>query len=183
MLAELTDLSDWVQPEIRIGIVSDTHGHLDARIAEAVATCDIAIHAGDIGSATVLEQLVPKSGIVIAVAGNNDVVSKWDPTESEIVLNLAEEHVVKLPNGIVSVEHGHKVWDSRRYHEILRKKHKESRVVVYGHTHARTIDTSDTPWVVNPGASGRNRNRGGPSCLKLTADGENWSVSEQVFAN
>lgn len=183
MSIRTTDLSSWTQPEIRIGIVSDTHGHLDARIAEAVATCDVAIHAGDIGSATVLEQLVPKSGIVIAVAGNNDIASKWEPAESRIVLNLAEEHVIKLPNGIVSVEHGHKVRDSRRYHETLRKKHKESRVVVYGHTHVRTIDTSEIPWVVNPGASGRTRNKGGPSYLKLTASGEYWSVSEQVFAN
>ena len=34
--------------QLRIGIVSDTHGHLDPRIAALIEDCDIAVHAGDI---------------------------------------------------------------------------------------------------------------------------------------
>jgi hypothetical protein len=35
----------------RVAILADTHGFLDPRVAEQVAECDLAIHAGDIGGA------------------------------------------------------------------------------------------------------------------------------------
>ena len=41
----------------RIGLLSDTHGLLDARVKEHFASCDEIWHAGDIGSAEVLRQL------------------------------------------------------------------------------------------------------------------------------
>lgn len=42
---------------IRIGLLSDTHAHLDRRIPDFFATCDEIWHAGDIGSIEVVEQL------------------------------------------------------------------------------------------------------------------------------
>jgi hypothetical protein len=41
----------------RIGLLSDTHGLLDPRIMEHFAPCDEIWHAGDIGSAEVLQRL------------------------------------------------------------------------------------------------------------------------------
>lgn len=54
-----------------VGVISDTHGVLDARAYAALADCDVIIHAGDIGNPgilTELETLAP----VIAVLGNCD---------------------------------------------------------------------------------------------------------------
>ncbi|MBR2789359.1 MAG: YfcE family phosphodiesterase [Eggerthellaceae bacterium] len=54
-----------------IGIISDTHGTLDPRALDALAGCDVIIHAGDIGSPAILDEL----GLVapvIAVLGNCD---------------------------------------------------------------------------------------------------------------
>lgn len=42
---------------IRIGLLSDTHAHLDRRIPDFFTTCDEIWHAGDIGSIEVVEQL------------------------------------------------------------------------------------------------------------------------------
>ena len=56
---------------IVVGVVSDTHGHLESSVIAALAECDHIIHAGDIGGPDVLhglEALAP----VTAVLGNND---------------------------------------------------------------------------------------------------------------
>ena len=47
-------------------------------------------------------------------------------------------------------------------HTDLRWDHADARLIVYGHTHIRVVDQKEVPWVVNPGASGKVRNHGGP---------------------
>jgi putative phosphoesterase len=41
----------------RIALLSDTHGHLDSGILEAVDSCDQIWHAGDVGNIEVIDQL------------------------------------------------------------------------------------------------------------------------------
>lgn len=166
----------------RVAIVSDTHGYLDERIASIVATCDYAVHAGDISSASVLEALKPQHGSVIAVAGNNDQAHMWSATESHIVDDLPDVAELDLPGGKLMVEHGHKHGMSSPSHDSLRSTHPDARVIVYGHTHKLVIDKSASPWVINPGAAGRKRTKGGPSCLVLIADENQWSVEIQRFS-
>lgn len=38
-----------------------------------------------------------------------------------------------------------------------------------------------TPWVLNPGAAGRSRTFGGPSCLLLAAASDGWEVTLHRF--
>lgn len=54
-----------------VGIISDTHGSLDARAAAALAEADCIIHAGDIGDPGVLHELQALAPVT-AVLGNND---------------------------------------------------------------------------------------------------------------
>ncbi len=169
------------QTSTRIAILSDTHDYVDARVLELVSNCDAAIHAGDIGNADVLNSLKPKLGLVFAVAGNNDTESKWDPSEADTVNSLKSSYTIPLSGGTLSVEHGHTIRDTHRYHEVLRERYPGSRAVVYGHTHKRVIDQSESPWVLNPGAAGRVRTNGGPSCLILEIDQDDWAVSEHTF--
>jgi uncharacterized protein len=56
---------------IRIGLLSDTHGHWDERLASFFETCDEIWHAGDIGSIEVAET-ISKYKILKAVHGNID---------------------------------------------------------------------------------------------------------------
>lgn len=55
-----------------VGIISDTHGRLDERAYAALADCDHIIHAGDIGSPSILRELECLAP-VSAVLGNNDI--------------------------------------------------------------------------------------------------------------
>ena len=38
------------------------------------------------------------------------------------------------------------------------------------------------PWVINPGAGGKTRTRGGPSCLILRCSETDWDVTEHRFS-
>jgi predicted phosphodiesterase len=78
---------------IRVAILADTHGSLDARVEALVTDCDLAVHGGDIGNAGVLERLRPRRGRVIAVTGNNDLPSKW-PLEQQHFLDNCESMMI-----------------------------------------------------------------------------------------
>lgn len=166
---------------IQIAVLSDTHGFVDPRISELVSNSTLAIHAGDIGSASVLNELSPKMGKVVAVRGNNDVVSNWDASESYLLEFLPWVQHIRLPSGTISVEHGHKVRDTNRYHEELRARHPDSKLIVFGHTHHKVVDRKQHPWVINPGAAGRIRNKGGPSCLVVEVSENVWNIEEYWF--
>jgi uncharacterized protein len=56
---------------IRIGLLSDTHGHWDESLASFFETCDEIWHAGDIGSIEVAET-ISKYKTLKAVHGNID---------------------------------------------------------------------------------------------------------------
>jgi putative phosphoesterase len=166
---------------VSVGILSDTHGYLDERIAEVIRDCDYAIHAGDIMGAHVLEQLQPRKS-VIAVAGNNDYPGVWNEDETDIVTALPRTTSLELPGGTVNIEHGHRLGGFPD-HDQLRWDHAEVKLVVYGHTHKRIIDQQAEPWIVNPGAAGRERTKGGPSCLVLHASESEWRFETVLFAD
>ncbi|MGD9709977.1 MAG: metallophosphoesterase [Halothiobacillaceae bacterium] len=166
---------------IRVALVADTHGALDDRIAEIVAGCDLAVHAGDIGTPRVLAALQPLSGRVIAVRGNNDTPLQWPRGSEGWLRELPEQVEIDLPGGILVVEHGHRVLPAAQRHARLRERHPDARAVVYGHTHRLVIDQEARPWVLNPGAAGRIRTYGAPSCLVLNAGADHWSVDIHAF--
>lgn len=166
---------------LTVAIVSDTHGYLDARVAEVVSTCDVAVHAGDIGDSEVLDAMRPRSGRIYAVLGNNDTVTKWPAGDRRELDAVPEQQTLSLPGGSLVVEHGHRIWDARHYHSRLRRRHPAARAIVYGHTHRRVCDTDIVPWVLNPGASGRVRTFGGPSCLVLEISDDRWRVQQHCF--
>ncbi|MCG6873309.1 MAG: metallophosphatase family protein [Gammaproteobacteria bacterium] len=162
-------------------IVSDTHAFLDPRIAELGQGCDLAIHAGDIGSIQVLDELKRICGEVFAVRGNNDVRAKWPAREQAALPGLPWDLEIDLPGGILGLVHGHKVWDLSDRHGRLRGQFPGARAVVYGHSHTQCVDSGQQPWVLNPGAGGRQLTRSGPGCLVLHAGIRDWHVDSHRF--
>ena len=156
---------------LRVALLADTHGFLDPRIAELVSHCDIAVHAGDVGHADILHQLRPRRGVVVAVAGNNDASD---------TPGLPRVACVGLPGGDLMIEHGDR-FPARRRHERLRQAWSKARAVVCGHSHRLMCDVSAAPIILNPGAAGRTRTYGGPSCLLLRASADDWATSERRF--
>jgi putative phosphoesterase len=167
---------DFTIAGIRVAILSDTHGFLDPRIARVVRSCDFAIHAGDIGGASVLRALLPRRNKIIAVRGNNDVPQKWSPAERSILDDLPAIAELDLPGGKIVVAHGERRGSGAARHIRLRRDYPYARAVVYGHSHRIVTDRSTLPWILNPGAAGRARTFGGPSCLVLTASSTSWRL-------
>ncbi|NBC47691.1 MAG: metallophosphoesterase [Gammaproteobacteria bacterium] len=165
---------------VRVALVADTHGFLDPRIAAIVSGCDIALHGGDIGNAEVLAQLQPRGGHVYAVLGNNDVAHKWPDGQRELLVSIPWEAHVALPGGELVLLHGHRVAAARR-HQRLRARFPHARAICYGHSHRMVDDRDALPWVLNPGAAGRARTYGGPSCMVLIASEAGWQVEPHRF--
>ena len=165
------------QTIIKVAVVSDTHSHLDSRIADIVRECDIAVHAGDICGVEVIEAMKPKSGEIIAVTGNNDPYCHFSDTQ------LPESLTFEIAGETIAVEHGHRHGMSKPSHESLRKAHPDAKLVVYGHTHKQVIDKEAKPWVINPGAAGKTRTHGGPKCLVLECStNQEWQIKAYQFA-
>ncbi|MFC1606020.1 metallophosphoesterase family protein [Pseudomonadota bacterium] len=169
------------QQAVRVAIVSDTHGYLYPDVLAVVENCDVAVHAGDIGSSRVLDVLQAGAGKVVAVRGNNDVPGLWAGDELDVLKTVPRVAELLLPGGMLAVEHGHVHGPMSPDLGKLRAAHRGARVIVYGHTHKQLIDRSAEPWVLNPGAAGRIRNGGGPSCLVLNAMVDSWEVEAFRF--
>ena len=56
---------------MKIGLISDTHNHLDPRVPTIFAGVDHILHAGDVGLSLILNEL-ELIAPVTAVLGNND---------------------------------------------------------------------------------------------------------------
>lgn len=166
---------------LRVAILSDTHGELDARIVEQVARCDYAVHAGDVGNAAVLAALTPRQGAVLAVRGNNDIPVKWPRADRSVLEMLPDSLTLELPGGVLAVTHGHRAGGACERHARLRRQFPDARAIVYGHSHRLVCDLEAPVWVLNPGAAGRARTFGGPSLLILEAGKRVWRVEPIRF--
>ncbi len=165
---------------VRVALLADTHGWVDPRVLTVVAGCDLAVHGGDIGGARVLRRLRPRLGRLWVVRGNNDRPIEWPAADQAALEQIPSWARVALPGGDLVVIHGHQV-PARERHERLRRRFPQARAVVCGHSHRLELDLEALPWVLNPGAAGRNRTHGGPSCLVLTAGPDTWEVEAHRF--
>ncbi|MCP3850740.1 MAG: metallophosphoesterase family protein [Gammaproteobacteria bacterium] len=182
LLNKETDFSH--QSKIKIAILSDTHEELDDGICAITKECDLAIHAGDIGSSTVLNSIQTKTGHLIAVAGNNDKPYLWDFKDWQLVKSLPLIKEILVPGGKIVIEHGHMHDMHKPAHSDLRAAHPQAKLIIYGHTHSQVIDHCESePCVLNPGAAGYTRNKGGPSCIVLSIDNDDWDYEVFRFSD
>jgi putative phosphoesterase len=165
---------------MRVLLLGDTHGALDARVLALAGSCELAVHAGDVGNAAVLSALREACGEVHAVRGNNDVAAKWPAADRAALALLPTALRIQLPGGVLAVEHGDRFPAGTR-HARLREAHGEAKAVLYGHSHRLLVDDDASPWILNAGAAGRARTHGGPSCLVLSASVRRWRVQARQF--
>ncbi len=129
---------------MKLGLISDTHGHFDPRIPGLFAGVDHILHAGDIGSARVIQEL-ESIAPVTAVLGNND----FDPTwrETEVVTlggwKFLAHHIV----GLRALAQGIRDRIAR----------EQPDAVVFGHTHQPHEERRGGTLFINPGYAGKPR--------------------------
>jgi uncharacterized protein len=121
---------------MRLGLVSDTHGYLAPAVLDLFAGVDMILHAGDVGSLAVIDQLSSVAA-VRAVHGNID-----EGLETARLLPFVETFQVE---GL----------SFHLIHQLDPRNLPAADVVVYGHSHIAHIAEVDGRLLVNPGAAGR----------------------------
>ena len=124
-----------------VGVIADTHGLLRPEAAAALAGSELIVHAGDVGSAEVLDTL-REIAPVVAVRGNNDN-GAW-------AVMLPTTEVVEIGGVFLYVLH-----DLRElgFDPAATRFH----AVITGHSHRPRIDHRDGVMFLNPGSAGPRR--------------------------
>lgn len=133
---------------MKIGLISDTHGHFEPSIATYFKNVDQIWHAGDIGTLSVLEELV-KIKPVKAVFGNID---------GQEIRNVCPEYLSFTMEG-VSVLLIHIAGALGRYNPQVNRllKNYHPKVLICGHSHILKVapDKKNNLLHMNPGAAGK----------------------------
>ena len=124
-----------------VGVIADTHGLLRPEAVAALASVDLIVHAGDIGSAEILAELGAIAPVV-AVRGNNDREA-WAASVPEIVTT--------------------EVAGSRLYviHDLKMLARDPADlgvdVIISGHSHRPSAERRTGFLLLNPGSAGPRR--------------------------
>jgi putative phosphoesterase len=136
---------------MRLGIVSDTHGHVDyakqaVRMLESIHI-DRVLHCGDVGSKEVVELFAPwRTDFVV---GNCD---HHPERMAEIIAEAGQTchgtfGELHLDEKRIALLHGD---DRSKFLEVT--EYDQYDLVCYGHTHVAAIDRRGRTLIVNPGA-------------------------------
>jgi len=127
----------------RIAVLSDTHGLLRPEVPSHIRDVDLILHAGDVGSPEILQQL-GQIAPVHAVRGNTD--------HGGFGLSLPLTECVDTGRGLFYLIHIREELD-------LNPVKAGISHVIYGHTHAPACETIDGVTYLNPGSIGPRRFR------------------------
>lgn len=156
---------------VRVGVVADTHNRLNAALQGLFAGVDVILHAGDIASPEVLEQLGAIAP-VRAVRGNNDAGAWADALPAARV-----ERFVEVPVLVVHIL-GSVEAPTLAVQFLLEAE--KPRVVVSGHSHQGLLQLKSGVLFFNPGSAGPARFNVKPTAGLLTL--EKASAHAELFA-
>ncbi len=144
--------------QVLVGVVSDTHGFYDPRVAPLLDGAEHILHAGDVGDADVVRRL-SEIAPVTAVRGNNDREGECSryPEVERLALGGCRvhlTHIVKVPPD-----------GSPKLAEF-----QGADVVVFGHSHVAYLARRGDTLFFNPGAAGKRRFKTVPSVGLLDID-------------
>lgn len=147
---------------IKVGIISDTHGLLREEVKHILQECNYIVHGGDINKQVIIDELESIAPLYI-VRGNND--KEW------------AEH---LPNNL-SFEIG-----SVRFYMVHDKKYvpkdlQDIDVIVFGHSHKYYEEEKDGILWLNPGSCGKRRFDQSISMAVMTIKMGAWKIEKIEF--
>jgi uncharacterized protein len=143
---------------MRIGVISDTHGYLDPRVAVALGGVARILHAGDIGSPAIIDALEVIAP-VDAVHGNVDTgtsLGRRFPASRQIVIEDLRIHITHIGGQPAALARA--------------LPQPKPDVYIFGHTHVALLETLNGVLFLNPGAAGRPRFGGGLSVAILEVE-------------
>jgi putative phosphoesterase len=141
--------------DLRVGVISDTHGLFRPEARAFLAGCDYIIHGGDVGRREILEELAAMAPL-ISVKGNNDT-EPW-------AARLRDTELIRVGNIFVYVIHNVAELD-------IDPATAGVRVVISGHSHKPMIEERNGILYVNPGSCGPRRFKLPISAGEITVSG------------
>jgi len=129
--------------DILIGVISDTHGLLRPEALDVLRGSDMVIHAGDVGSAAIIEEL-RRIAPVSAVRGNIDTDAWADGLPMTEIVDVGERTFFVL-HQIAELD--------------LDPAAAGFAAVIFGHSHQPSIETREGVLYLNPGSAGPRRFR------------------------
>jgi len=161
----------------RIGLVSDTHGWYDPRLVQALGGSEVILHAGDVGSPEVLNEL-RLIAPVHAVRGNVDSPEAGWPLTLTVTLGGLTIHLLHvlpvaqsdLAAGARSAQRLQRL--SKPAERLLRAFAPSIEVVVFGHSHSPCLFALGGVMWVNPGSAGPKRFKLPRTCALLEISGD-----------
>jgi len=152
---------------MKIGVLADTHGFLHPKIPEVFAGVETIIHAGDLGSLQVLQQL-QQIAPVLYVAGNHEPEPLPDPLPDFSVLELASRKIM-LTHVLTTM-----AWDDFKdalsNSEFGAQTLLSANIIIFGHTHFPIWDTIRSIHFLNPGYAGPDPHEADPTAALLQID-------------
>lgn len=152
---------------IKIGVISDTHGHLDKQVHDVFKGVNHILHAGDIGLPWLLLELETIAPVT-AVLGNNDAGLDYQETEW-----------IELDGRRFLIHH---IVDPHTPEDQIKRKiiRENPDVVVFGHTHARFCEMISQTLYFNPGYAGKPKFNQERSVAILSCDSE--GITAEYFS-
>lgn len=147
--------------EMRIAVLSDTHGLLRPEVIKVISECDAVLHAGDINSQKIIDRMKDAAGTgtpVYVVRGNND--KEW-----------AEDlpHHLEFTLGGVNFYMVHNKKD-------LPKDPGDRQILIFGHSHKYYEEEKEGRLYLNPGSCGKRRFHQDITMAVLETGGGKWSA-------
>ncbi|MBL0715905.1 MAG: metallophosphoesterase [Desulfosarcina sp.] len=140
---------------IRVGVLSDTHGHLNPDVLTVLEGVDLIIHTGDIDSADILTTLA-RIAPVYPVRGNMDF-GDW-------VAVIPTEDIIEVGGIMIYARH-----DLSKI--SLDPEAAGIRVILSGHTHQPEAYWHADRLYLNPGSASQPRYGHAPSVALLEISG------------
>lgn len=154
-----------------VGVISDTHNHIDDKHLEFLSNCDIILHAGDIGSVELADRLA-KYKPMVAVSGNiDDYATRLQyPTSQSIRIEDVKIYMTHIG--------GYPGRYAKGISQIL--KEEKPDIFICGHSHILRImyDEKNNFLLMNPGAAGQYGQQPKRTAVKFKIDQNNISDLE-----
>lgn len=169
---------------MKIGVISDTHipdlrRTLPARVMEIFSSVEIVLHAGDITSIQVLQQLQESVSLTFAVYGEDD--------SPEVKAYLQESQVLEFGGLRIGLIHGNRQGRAdvnSRLNRLLRRepyapeyihfiltRFTNVDAIVFGHTHIPYAKVHEGVFFFNPGSINPYRNEATVGLLEINNRG------------
>lgn len=152
----------------KIGLLSDSHGHIPASVKDYLADCDEIWHAGDVGTIEVIEELQSWGKTLKGVYGNIDGQKIRSIFPEYLNFDVEGTKVLMIHIG------GYPGRYSPRSQQLI--KDLQPDVFVCGHSHILRVEKDPKKGMVciNPGAVGKHGFHKVSTCLRFHI--ENGSI-------